>query len=161
MSLDRSLALLFLLVSAVYSYTAFFLMDASLPPFAKLSPVWPSSFPKIIGVISIFLSFILLFAKPPENGEAESDAQIVAHYQWLPAITLLVMMVAYALLLRPIGFIASTILFLVCGAMILGERKMVLLTIVSLICAFGIWYLVQEVLGIYLRPWPWFISGGT
>ncbi len=23
--------------------------------------------------------------------------------------------------------------------------------------AFLIWYLVQEVLGIFLRPWPWFI----
>jgi putative tricarboxylic transport membrane protein len=70
------------------------------------------------------------------------------------------MMVAYALLLRPMGFVISTFSFLVLGAVVLGERKMILLMFIASTCAVGIWYLVQQVLGIYLRPWPWFLSGG-
>ena len=66
-------------------------------------------------------------------------------------------MVAYALLLRPIGFLTATTLFLAGGSMILGERKFTLLIPVAVITAVMIWYLVQEVLGIFLRPWPWFI----
>ena len=65
-------------------------------------------------------------------------------------------MVAYALLLRPIGFVTATTLFLFLGAVTLGERRYVVLVPVAVLAAFLIWYLVQEVLGIFLRPWPWF-----
>ncbi len=75
-------------------------------------------------------------------------------------MSVLGLMVVFALLLRPLGFFVSTFSFLVIGAMVLGERKLFLLSIVSVIGSGGIWYLVQEVLGIYLRPWPWFLSGG-
>ena len=160
MSLERSLALFFLTISIIYGYTSFFIIDASLPPFAKMSPVWPSSFPKILSAMGVVLGFYLVFSKPSANTKTEIDLKHLQSYSWVPAFALLGMMVAYALLLRPMGFIFSTFSFLVIGSMVLGERKLLLLSIVSLIGSGGIWYLVQEVLGIYLRPWPWFLSGG-
>ena len=78
-------------------------------------------------------------------------------YKLAQAIFLLGLMIAYALLLRPIGFIAATTLFLAGGGMILGERNYKLLLPIAIFTAFLIWYLVQELLGIFLRPWPWFI----
>ena len=160
MSLERSLALFFLTISIIYGYTSFFIIDVSLPPFAKMSPVWPSSFPKILSAMGVVLGFYLVFSKPSANTKTEIDLKHLQSYSWVPAFALLGMMVAYALLLRPMGFIFSTFSFLVIGSMVLGERKLLLLSIVSLIGSGGIWYLVQEVLGIYLRPWPWFLSGG-
>jgi putative tricarboxylic transport membrane protein len=159
-SLERSLALFFLTVSIIYAYTAFFTIDANLPPFAKLSPIWPSSFPKIISTMSVVLGFALVFSKPSANAKPELNFEQLQDYSWFPAIALLGMMIAYALLLRPVGFLVSTFSFLVLGSIVLGERKLLLPSIISLICSGGIWYLVQEVLGIYLRPWPWFLSGG-
>ena len=160
MSLERSLALFFLTVSIIYGYTAFFVIDVNLPPFAKMSPVWPSSFPNILASMGVVIGFFLVLSKPGPNTKTELDLQQLQTYSWFPAFSLLGMMVAYALLLRPMGFIVSTFSFLVIGAMVLGERKLFLLSIVSVIGSGGIWYLVQEVLGIYLRPWPWFLSGG-
>lgn len=160
MSLERSLALFFLTISIIYGYTSFFIIDVSLPPFAKMSPVWPSSFPKILSAMGVVLGFFLVFSKPSANTKTEIDLKHLKSYSWVPAFALLGMMVAYALLLRPMGFIVSTFSFLVIGSVVLGERKLLLLSIVSLIGSGGIWYLVQEVLGIYLRPWPWFLSGG-
>ena len=160
MSLERSLALFFLTISIIYGYTSFVIIDVSLPPFAKMSPVWPSSFPKILSAMGVVLGFYLVFSKPSANTKTEIDLKHLQSYSWVPAFALLGMMVAYALLLRPMGFIFSTFSFLVIGSMVLGERKLLLLSIVSLIGSGGIWYLVQEVLGIYLRPWPWFLSGG-
>jgi putative tricarboxylic transport membrane protein len=160
MSLERLLALFFLLISIIYGYTAFFIIDASLPPFAKLSLVWPSSFPKIISLISIFIGFGLIYSQIKKDTNPAMTMEKFRSYHLLPALILLSMMVAYALLLRPIGFIISTFSFLVIGAIVLGERKLILLIIISSVCAIGIWYLVQQVLGIYLRPWPWFLSGG-
>jgi putative tricarboxylic transport membrane protein len=160
MSLERALALFFLLVSLVYGYTAFFIIDATLPPYAKLSPVWPSSFPKIIALVGIIIAFCLIFSQSNKNEKSAINMATFRSYHLRPALILLSMMVAYALLLRPVGFVISTFSFLVIGALVLGERKIILLMLIASICAVGIWYLVQQVLGIYLRPWPWFLSGG-
>ena len=74
------------------------------------------------------------------------------------AIALMALMVAYAFLLRPAGFLSSTALFLILGAAILGERKFQILVPVALVTAGAVWYLVQEVLGIFLSPLPSFLG---
>ena len=60
MSLDRWIALVILSISLVYSYAAFFTMDQLLPPFMQRNPIWPSTFPKILGVLSILVSAIIV-----------------------------------------------------------------------------------------------------
>ena len=71
---------------------------------------------------------------------------------------LLVLMVAYALLLRPAGFLLSTTGFLVLGSVILGERRFHIMIPVALLATGVVWYLVQGVLGIFLRPLPFFLG---
>jgi putative tricarboxylic transport membrane protein len=66
-------------------------------------------------------------------------------------------MIVYALCLRPVGFLIATASFLIIGSFILGERKWWLMLVVSFSATFIVWYLVQEVLGIYMRPLPTFI----
>ena len=66
-------------------------------------------------------------------------------------------MVAYALLLRPAGFLLSTISFLCLGGVVLGERKIHFLIPITVLATVIIWYLVQGVLGIFLRPLPFFL----
>ena len=160
MTLEKGLALLFLMLTALYGYTAFFEMDANLPPFAKNSPVWPSTFPKLISAIGILVGIGLLISSLKQSAE---ESQMLMHelkgYQWAPVLIFIVMMAVYALLLRPAGFIATSIAFLSIGAIILGERRYLSLAVISSIFTVGIWYLVQQVLGIFLRPWPAFIAG--
>lgn len=74
------------------------------------------------------------------------------------AALLLGLMVAYALLLRPAGFLLSTSGFLIVGAMILGERKLWILIPVAAFATGVVWYLVEGVLGIFLRPLPFFLG---
>jgi putative tricarboxylic transport membrane protein len=74
------------------------------------------------------------------------------------ALALLGLMVAYAIMLRPTGFLLATSGFLIGGSVILGERRWIVMIVVSAIATFGIWYLVQEVLGIFLRPLPFFMG---
>ena len=160
MALDRWIALAFLLLCLVYGYTAFFVMDAGLPPFMRRNPVWPSTFPKVLAVCGVLVSLVVLFGLERqgagERKEGEIDYRRLAQYDVGRAIALLLLMAGYAFALRPLGFIASTILFLALAAAILGERRMVVLVPVAVAAAVGLWYLVQEVLGIYLRPLPAF-----
>ena len=159
MALDRWIALVFLLLCLVYGYTAFFVMDAGLPPFMQRNPVWPSTFPKVLAVCGVLVSLVVLLGFEKGSGEpkqGEIDYRRLAQYDVGRAVALLLLMAGYAFALRPAGFIASTILFLVLAAAILGERRMAVLVPVAVAAAVGVWYLVQEVLGIYLRPLPTF-----
>jgi len=75
------------------------------------------------------------------------------------AVFLLALMVVYALCLRPLGFLISTSSFLILGSFILGERKWHIMLPVAGVATLGVWYLVQEVLGIYMRPLPGILGG--
>ena len=163
MALDRWLALAILLICLIYGYTAFFTMDGGLAPFMQRNPVWPSTFPKILSVMAIIsaLAIILGFEKDAgADGPTDINYRRLQDYKIGQALAILGLMVAYALLLRTAGFLISTIGFLTIGAALLGERRWIILIPVVLIASVGIWYLVQQVLGIYLRPWPLFLGNG-
>ena len=158
MTLDRWIAAVFLVVCLVYGYTAWFAMDATLPPFMKRNPIWPSTFPKVLAVLGIICALIVLVtAKVPPIKEDEIDYRRLREYKLGQAAALVGLMVAYAFALRPLGFLLSTVLFLAVSGIVLGERKLHLLIPIAAVAAFFIWYLVEQVLGIFLRPWPWFV----
>lgn len=160
MALDRWIALILLGICMAYGYAAWFTMDGSLAPFMKRNPIWPSTFPKVLSLLGMAFSLIILLGlEKSEAKEAEIDYRRLMEYKLGQAILLLGLMVAYALLLRPAGFIFSTSGFLILGSFILGERKFHFMVPIALSATFLVWYLVQEVLGIYLRPLPGFLGG--
>ena len=154
MTLDRTIALFMLLVCMVYGYSAWFIMDPNIAPFMARNPVWPSSFPKMLAVGGAFFAILVLIAPHRPKDDPDIDLSRMSEYKYGQAIALLALMVAYALLLVPLGFLASTFLFLMLGSLALGERRWISMILASGIASFGIWYLVQEVLGIFLRPLP-------
>lgn len=159
MALDRWIALILLSICLFYGYTAWFTMDATLAPFMRRNPVWPSSFPKILSVFGVGLSLVILLGLEKDNQQTgEIDYRRLTDYKLGQAILMLALMVAYAICLRPVGFLGSTSLFLITGSVILGERKWHVMVPVSLLTAGIIWYLVQETLGIFLRPLPFFLG---
>jgi putative tricarboxylic transport membrane protein len=163
MALDRWIALVILCMSLAYGYAAFFTMDQSLPPFMQRNPIWPSTFPKILSVLAVGTSLVILLGlekAPQTSKEPDIDVRRLREYNLGQAIALLGLMVAYALLLRPAGFLLATCGFLSIGGFILGERKYHILVPVAALASFVVWYLVDEVLGIFLRPWPFFLNGG-
>jgi putative tricarboxylic transport membrane protein len=159
MALDRWVALVLLGICLAYGYTAWFMMDGALPPIMKRLAVWPSSFPKVLSIAGIILSLIVVLGI--EKGEVkvgDIDYRRLHEYKLGQVLALLGLMVAYAIFLRPVGFLLATCGFLIGGSVILGERRWVVMIVVSSITTFGIWYLVQDVLGIFLRPLPFFLG---
>lgn len=117
----------------------------------------PNTLPLVLSVLGGFLSFVVLLTPK----QVESDGKSRFNYQKnhiAQALLLLFAMVLFALTLRPLGFIGSSTLFLTGAGLILGERKLQYLLPIAGLSAFLIWYLVQEVLGIFMRPWPGFMS---
>ena len=158
MTLDRWIAVFFLVVSIVYGYASF---NYPLLPFERNMAFLPNTMPMVLSVISILLCLILILVPRPDSGKKDSgniDVSALGQYHVGKALALLLAMVLFALTLRPFGFILSTSLFLTGSAMVLGERNFKLLVPIALFGAFFIWYLVQEMLGIFMRPWPGIFS---
>ena len=162
MALDRWIAFVILLVCLAYGYAAYFTMDELVPPIMRRSPIWPSSFPKVLAIGGTFLSLVILLRlekSPGKRDAADINLSRLGDYKIGQALLLIGLMVAYAFLLRPLGFLASTFLFLSIGSFILGERRFVVMAMASAIAAGFVWYLVDEVLGIFLTPLPAFMAG--
>ncbi|MFT4726552.1 MAG: putative tricarboxylic transport membrane protein [Granulosicoccus sp.] len=160
MALDRWIALILLGICLIYGYTAWFTMDAGLAPFMQRNPIWPSTFPKILSLMGIVASTIILLGiEKGESAIGEIDYRRLGDYYLGQAVLLLGLMVAYALCLRPVGFLISTASFLILGSFILGERKWHVMLPMAAFATLVVWYLVQEVLGIYLRPLPGILGG--
>lgn len=160
MALDRWIALILLGVCLIYGYTAWFTMDAQLAPFMQRNPIWPSTFPKVLSVLGVIASLIILLGL--EKGEhkiGDIDYRRLGDYHLGQAVLLLVLMVVYALSLRPVGFLIATSGFLILGSYILGERKWHIMVPIAALATAFVWYLVQQVLGIYMRPLPGFLGG--
>ena len=158
MALDRGIALGILGICCIYGYVAFFQMDATLPPFMRRYPVWPSTFPKILAVVGALVAlWILVFQQAPAPPkEDEIDYRRLTEYKLTQAVALILLMLAYAFTLRPLGFLLSTVLFLSLGAAVLGERKFHILLPVAMVAAGTTWWLVSDVVGIFMRPLPGF-----
>ncbi len=160
MALDRYIALIFLLICLVYGYAAFFTMDQGLPPFMQRNPIWPSTFPKVLSVMGALaaLSILLNLEKSKHTAEiAEINYRKLTEYKLWQAVALLALMVIYAFALRPAGFLLSTTVFLVGGSAALGERRWIVMFVVAILASGVVWYLVDEVLGIFMRPLPAFL----
>ena len=160
MALDRWIALVLLGICLAYGYAAWFTMDDGLAPFMRRNPIWPSTFPKVLSILGIIATLtILLGFEKSEPKEADIDYRRLGDYHLWQALFLLGLMVVYALCLRPLGFLISTSAFLILGSFILGERKWHVMLPISIIATVAVWYLVQQVLGIYMRPLPGFLGG--
>lgn len=160
MALDKWIAAIFLTGCLIYFYAA---LNYPLLPFERNLPFLPNTLPLGYAVIGALLAFIILISPKPK-GEGEEDVlgainlEKFKEYKVGQALALICAMILYAIALRPIGFVGATVLFLVGSGWILGERKLYLMVPIALIGAGIIWFLVQQTLGIYLRPLPEFLN---
>lgn len=160
MALDKWIAVFFLLVSLVYGYASY---TYPLLPFERNMAFLPNTMPMVLSVLGIILAIVILLsprAAPDEEGDVLGDINLsrIREYKFGQALSLIGAMILYAVALRPLGFIAATTLFLIGTGWALGERKLPVMIGIAVFSAGVIWLLVQEVLGIFLQPLPWFLK---
>ncbi len=156
MPLDRWIAAGALAVCIVYGYAAY---NYQLLPFERHIAFRPNTMPMVLAAVGALLSLLVLLAPRKPAAGSDIDLGRLAGYRLKTAAAVLVSMVAYALLLRPAGFLIATAAFLGGNAWLLGERRPWLLAIVPAAGALSVWLLVQEALGIFMRPLPGWFGG--
>jgi putative tricarboxylic transport membrane protein len=160
-NLDKWIAAFFLVVTLAYAYST---VTYQLLPFERYMVFLPTTLPGGLAIISALLCLLIILTPSQQTQDSDPEAEdagiakYLKQYEVGQALYLILAMIAFALALRPIGFLATTTLFLISTGWILGERKLKLMIPIAAFSAFSIWYLVQETLGLYLRPLPWFLS---
>ena len=116
MTLDRAIAIIFLVICLVYGYTAFVIIEEGLLPFELNMTVLPNTLPKVLSIIGIIIALTVIFTTGKAHSDDSSneiDYRRILDYQLGQAVMLIILMIAYAFCLRPLGFIGSTTAFLV------------------------------------------------
>ena len=161
LSINRWVALGLLAFSSGYGYLAF---TYRILPFERFLAMKPNTLPIGLAVAGMICSIALLLMPEGQDSESREEKTVLGSdhkylespgdYEWGKGVALLVLAVVYTLSLRQAGFLLSTSMFLIIGGVMLGERKYWILVPVSCFASFLVWYLVDEVLTIFMRPLP-------
>ena len=125
---------------------SYILYEGSKMPADLIMKIGPSFFPDVLAVGLIFFSLILIVYALLGRSKGESEAISLKDKGVQRALVSLVAIVAYAVLLNPLGYPIVTVL-LVSGVMILlGKRGPTQIVCVSLATTFVVWLLFAKLL---------------
>jgi len=103
-----------------------------------------------IGLILLTAAFLARTWVRPDMELAERSAEEDAATHWATPALLLVAMVAYALLMEPVGYILSTAAFFVPVARLLGSRSLLRDVVIGLVAGVGLYTAFTQYLGVSL-----------
>jgi putative tricarboxylic transport membrane protein len=148
---DRIGALIMLAFSIGYG-----LMIYRIPllPFQAQAAFTARTMPQALALLGTVLSLVLLF-KPAGD---ETGLKMPA-LKWKTAAALCALMVFYGFTIRSLGFLISTNVFLIGSFLILGERRAWMILAASVPIVIFFWVLMTQFLGVYIAPWPEFLTG--
>lgn len=158
MNKDRIGALFFLVLSLFYGLMTF---KIPLNVMAKTASFTARTVPITLAVCGIIISLLILILPSPDADGRNTIIKTFRGFKWKRAGLLLVLMIFYGLIIKLAGFIISTILFLIVGFRILGEKRVKILLLASIPFVVVFWFLLNKILGIYLEPGSlFFFLGG-
>lgn len=143
LSKDKIGGLVFLLFSVLYGYYA---RQIPLMPGDISQAFNAQTLPNILAITGALLSIILLVTS---NNETNNGIDFSA-YEFSLVFKLFALVVAFAITLEWLGFLISTILFLVSGFWILGEKNLKRMLIIAFSFSVICWFILSKLLSVYL-----------
>lgn len=151
---DHIGGLLFLGLSVVYGYYAY---EIRMFPGDQFEPFNAQTVPVALAWIGGVISVLMLATGSRKTVDRLSFAGLD-----IPLVAKLMVLVwVFAQALQWVGFLLATIGFLMFGYWLLGERRIKTLVVASVPFGLVFWFLLAQVLEIYLAPgqlWHWLLG---
>lgn len=157
MAREKIGALTILLFSMAYGLLAF---KIPLSFMAQNEFFTSRTMPYALAVVGIVLSLLILVLPTADPAGKKTLKEETHGMDWKKAILLVVAMVAYGLVMRWLGFIIASVLFLNAGFYILGERKIKKMALASIPLVILLWFIMSALLGVYIAPGEVFYQMG-
>jgi len=158
MAREKLGALIMLLFSMAYGLLAF---KIPLSFMAQNEFFTSRTMPYALAVLGILLALLILVFPTTDPAGKQSLKEETRGMDWNTAILLVVAMIVYGLTMKWIGFIISSILFLLVGFYILGERRIKRMLLASIPLVVMLWFIMSSLLGVYIAPGELFYMLGV
>ena len=139
----KIISLLFFIVSVFYLYTAYQIQVFS---FDENAPFNARTFPIYLGYAGLFFSGLKVFLPDPNTIKVKHRT-----LEYKKTAILVLIAIIYGALILKVGYFLTTSLFLMASYYFLGERRWVLMFMLSFPFVAAFMYLLHGVLDIYLR----------
>ncbi len=142
-------ALFFFLFSAFYFYKSF---DIHLLNSTLSDVMTARTFPYYLGILGMLISaLILIFSFIKIDKEDLFDMEKLRTYDYKKGVYLVFAMLFYGYTIRSLGFVISTIIFLMIGFRVLEEKSWKVILFTSFGISIAFWLLLTQLLGIYIE----------
>lgn len=105
-----------------------------------------------LAVLGIILCFAILVSPTVDPAGKRSLSAETAGMEWSTAILLVVAMFIFGATMKWLGFIIASIIFLLAGFYILGERRVVRMLFAAIPLVLVLWVIMSLLLGVYIAP---------
>ncbi|MFW2368479.1 MAG: tripartite tricarboxylate transporter TctB family protein [Desulforhopalus sp.] len=149
MAREKVGALVMLLFSIAYGLLA---TNIQLTFLSQQETFTARTMPYALAVMGSLLSLAILVFPTVDPAGRNSLREETSGMDWATAIQLVVLMMFFGLTMKWLGFIVASILFLLVGFWILGERRVKLMLFAAIPLVFVLWGIMSVLLGVYIAP---------
>lgn len=158
MAREKVGALLILLFSVAYG-----LLARTIPlSFLSQDEMFTArTMPYGLAIVGIVLSLAIIVLPTVDPSGKKSLTEETRGMDWSTAILLVVLMLVFGLIMKWLGFILSSVLFLLGGFRILGEKRIKRMIFSAILLVGVLWFIMSALLGVYIAPGEIFYQLGV
>ena len=149
MAREKVGALVIMLFSIAYGSMA---LNIPLSFLARNEFFTSRTMPYALAVLGIVIALMILVMPTADPEGKRSLKEETRGMDWKTAILLVIGMIIYGLVMKWLGFMISSILFLLGGFYVLGERRIKRMLLASIPLVILLWFVMSSLLGVYIAP---------
>lgn len=142
-------SIFFLAFSSFYFFNVFSIKKM---PGSQFEVMTASTFPFYIGLGGIIISLLILILSFINKDNDFLSIDYLKKLDFKTTIYFIFAMIFYGFTIRTLGFIISTIIFLTIGFLLLKEKNIKRILLISCGVSIGFYLLLNNVLGVYIDP---------
>ncbi len=142
-------SIFFLAFSSFYFFNVFSIKKM---PGSQFEVMTASTFPFYIGLGGIIISILILILSFVKKDNDFLTMNYLKNLDFKTTISFVLAMIFYGFTIRPLGFIISTMIFLGIGFLLLKEKNIKRILLISCGVSVGFYLLLNNVLGVYIDP---------
>jgi len=149
MTKNRIGSIFFLAFSSFYFFNVFSIKKL---PGSQFEVMTASTFPFYIGLGGIIISLMILGFTFIKKDDDFLTLEYLKTLDFKTTIYFIAAMIFYGFTIRTLGFILSTIIFLLIGFILLKEKNIKRILLISCGVSIGFYLLLNNALGVYIDP---------
>ncbi len=142
-------SIFFLAFSSFYFFNVFSIKKM---PGSQFEVMTASTFPFYLGLGGIIISLLILVLSFVKKDSDFLTMEYLRKLDFKTTLYFVIAMIFYGFTIRTLGFIISTIIFLTIGFLLLKEKNIKRILLISSGVSIGFYLLLNNVLGVYIDP---------